>query len=336
MKNFLITGALGFIGSNFVNYMSCKYPHIKMLILDKKDYCSSIDNIDKQSLHNTEIVIGDISNKELVSYILLKHDIDTIIHFAAQSHVDNSFFNSIEFTISNVLGTHVLLETARLYHDKTKKLEKFIHVSTDEVYGQVTDDKARIETSILDPTNPYSASKAAAEFFVKSYYHSYKLPIIITRGNNVYGKNQFPEKIVPKFICKLLDGEKLTIHGNGTSQRNFIHIDDVSTAFETILLKGEIGQIYNISSDHNNEYTVLELAKMIIKLFYSEIDTNNQTELNKFITFVEDRKFNDCRYFISSEKLAKLGWKPVKTNFQDNIIELIEWYKTNKSRYNYH
>lgn len=335
MKNFLITGALGFIASNFVNYMSLKYPHAKFIILDKKDYCSSLENINKQCLHNTEIIIGDIANKELVLYILKKFGIDTIVHFAAQSHVDNSFFNSIEFTVNNVLGTHLLLETSRIYNDETHKIEKFIHVSTDEVYGQVIDNSARIENSLLDPTNPYAASKAAAEFFVKSYYYSYKFPIIITRGNNVYGPNQYPEKVIPKFICQLLDGEKLTIQGTGSSLRNFIHVDDVSTAFETILLKGEIGQIYNISSDHNNEYSIKELAKILIKLFHPNTNIDDENELDKYITHIEDRKFNDARYFISSERLYGLGWKPQKTDFNSNLKDLVDWYKQNKSRYNY-
>lgn len=335
MKNFLITGALGFIGSNFVNYMSLKYSHARFIVLDKKDYCSSIENINKQCLHNTEIIIGDIANKELVLYLLKKFEIDTVIHFAAQSHVDNSFFNSIDFTVNNVLGTHMLLEASRIYNDETHKIEKFIHVSTDEVYGQVIDNEARIESSVLDPTNPYAASKAAAEFFVKSYYYSYKFPIIISRGNNVYGPNQYPEKVIAKFICKLIQNEKLTIQGNGLSLRNFIHVDDVNTAFETILLKGEIGQIYNISSDHKNEYSIKDLAKMLIKLFHPDINVDDENELNNYITYVEDRKFNDARYFISSDKLYKLGWKPEKTNFIDNLKELIEWYRINKDRYSY-
>lgn len=335
MKNFLITGALGFIASNFVNYMSLKYPHARFVVLDKKDYCSSFENITKQSLHNTDIIIGDIRNKELVTYILEHYRVDTILHFAAQSHVDNSFFNSIDFTENNVLGTHMLLETARIYHDKTNSLEKFIHVSTDEVYGEVTDGDARIETSILDPTNPYAASKAAADFFVKSYFYSYNLPIIITRGNNVYGKNQYPEKVIPKFICKLLDGEKLTIQGTGENKRNFIHVDDVSTAFETILLKGETGHIYNISSDDSNEYSVIELAKTLITIFHPDenLENENKKTLSKYIEYIEDRKFNDARYFISSEKLKSLGWKPEKTDFTANLKELIDWYRENRNRY---
>jgi len=334
MKNFIITGALGFIASNFLNYLSSKYPHSHLIVLDKNDYCSSIENINKQSLHNVEIIIGDIANKELVTYILNKFNIDTVFHFAAQTHVDNSFYNSIDFTLNNVLGTHILLETCRVYHE-TNKLEKFIHVSTDEVYGQVIDNEIRIETSVLDPTNPYAASKAAAEFFVKSYYYSYKLPIIITRCNNVYGINQYPEKIIPKFICKLLNNEKLPIHGNGSNLRNYIHIDDVITAFETILLKGEIGQIYNISNNNNNnELSVIELAKMLINIFYPNVNVNDDEQLNNYIIYVDDRKFNDCRYFISSEKLNKLGWYATKTDIENNIKLLIKWYKENKNRYN--
>lgn len=333
MKNFLVTGALGFIASNFVNYMSKKYPNSNFIVLDKKDYCSSVENISQDTLKNTEIIIGDIRNHELVSFILHKYEIDNIVHFAAQSHVDNSFYNSIEFTKNNVLGTHNLLESARIYDEKTKKLEKFIHVSTDEVYGEVLDGKARCENAILDPTNPYAASKAAAEFFVKSYHYSYKLPIIITRGNNVYGKNQYPEKIIPKFICHLLEGKKLTVQGSGESKRNFIHIDDVITAFETILIKGKIGEIYNIGGNHDSEYSVVEIAHIILKLFYPDKNFDHVNMFKQYVEYVDDRHFNDARYFITSQKLEKLGWTPTKTNLKENLRELIEWYSQNKKRY---
>ncbi len=333
MKNFLITGALGFIASNFVNYMSKKYPDNNFIVLDKKDYCSSIENINQDTLKNTEIIIGNIKNHELVTFILHKYQIDNIVHFAAQSHVDNSFYNSIEFTENNVLGTHNLLESARIYHEKTDQLEKFIHVSTDEVYGEVLDGKARCENAILDPTNPYAASKAAAEFFVKSYYYSYKLPVIITRGNNVYGMNQYPEKIVPKFICRLLEGKKLTIQGSGQSKRNFIHVDDVVTAFETILLKGKIGDIYNIGGNHDSEYSVMEITYIILKLFYPEKDFSDNNNFEQYVEYVDDRYFNDARYFITSEKLEKLGWSPIKTDLKENLKELIKWYSQNKKRY---
>lgn len=325
MKNFLITGALGFIGSNFANYLSIKYPHIRIIILDKLSYCSSKSNIEMISLHNTKIVIGDISNKELVTYILNEYEIDHIIHFAASSHVSNSFYNSIEFTINNVLGTHYLLEATRVYHEKTGRIEKFIHISTDEVYGEVTDDIMRKENATLDPTNPYAATKAAAEFIVKSYFYSYKLPIIITRSNNVYGINQYPEKIIPKFICQMINNEKLTIEGDGTSRRNFIHVNDISSAIEIIILKGKLGETYNICAPDNCEYDVMTIAKTIIGLFDKNIEDN--------IEYVEDRKFNDCRYYIDAEKLKLLGWSAVRTNFVENVKELINWYKQNKGRY---
>lgn len=327
MKSCLLTGALGFVGSNFANYMSSKYPEVTFVILDILEYCASLENVNKKP--NVEIVIGDIQNNELIAYILRKFEIDTIIHLAAQSHVDNSFFNSIAFTKTNVLGTHVLLETARIYHEKTNKLHIFLHISTDEIYGEINDNIMRNETSPMKPTSPYASSKGAAELLVQSYSHSFKLPSIITRCNNIMGPNQYPEKIIPKFICQLLNNEKLTIQGNGSARRNFIHVDDTCTAFETILFNGEIGEIYNISADHKNEFNVMQVAEMLVELI------KPGESLDDHITYVEDRKFNDCRYYISSEKLEKLGWKPVKTDFTNELKELIEWYKINKGRYGF-
>lgn len=339
--NYLITGALGFIGSNFVNYYHRKYPEIKIIVLDKIDYCSSLQNItgeyiffdgidsyrESTSDDKIKIIKGNILDEEILFLILNKEEINIIIHFAAESHVDNSFNNSLNFTMNNVLGTHVLLEITRLYHEKTSNIKKFIHVSTDEVYGEVfdDDDEKRIEESTLDPTNPYAATKAAAEFIVKSYFYSYKLPIIITRANNVYGKSQFPEKIIPKFICQILDGNSVTIHGQGLAKRNFIHVDDISSAYDTIIEKGEIGSIYNISAPINSEFSVMEIARTLFNLM----------ETKENILHVPDRNFNDNRYYTSSEKLEKLGWQPTRINFIDNLKELIEWYRVNRNRYNY-
>lgn len=333
MKNVLITGAAGFILSNYVNYMSKKYPDIKFIVLDILDYCASLENIDKNP--NVEIVVGDIANKELVASTLNKYEIDIVVHGCAMTHVDHSFYNSIEFTKTNILATHILLETVRMYHEKTNGIKKFIYISTDEVYGQNLGYDAHNENSIMIPTNVYAATKGASELIVFAYYHSFKLPVIVTRCNNVIGIQQYPDKVAPKFICQLLNNEKLTIHGDGTSKRNFIAVEDTCTAFETVLLQGEIGQIYNISSDQNNEYSVMEVAKILIKLFYPNIDIENPEELNQYIEYVEDRKFNDARYFISSEKLQKLGWKPIKTNFVENLKELIDWYRIYKSRYGF-
>lgn len=323
----LVTGGCGFIGSNFVNYMSTKYPMGKFIVLDIMDYCASFENVNKNP--NIEIVVGDIGNKELVSYLLQKFEIDTIIHFAAQSHVDASFFNSIEFTKTNVLGTHTLLETVRMYNEKTNNIKVFFHMSTDEVFGPSTTDIMMTETSFLSPSSPYASSKVGAEALIQAYKHSYKLPVLIARSNNCYGENQFPEKIIPKFICNLLNNKKLPIQGAGTARRNFIEVNDTCMAIETILSKGELGEIYNISSDHANEYSVLEVAKILVEIIHPE------SNFEDYLEFVEDRKFNDCRYYISSDKLERLEWKPIKTNFLEEVTKLVEWYKINKTRYRF-
>lgn len=319
--NFLITGALGFIGSNFVNFYLDKHPNVKIIVLDKCDYCSSHLNITNPS---AKIIVGDILDDKLVKKILYEEHIDTVIHFAAESHVDNSFNNSLAFTKNNVYGTHVLLEEARLYNKDTGKIRQFIHVSTDEVYGEVKNNEMRTEKFILDATNPYAATKVGAESIAISYFKSYGLPVIVTRANNVYGKNQYPEKVIPKFICQLLEGKSVTIHGTGLTRRNFIHVDDVCSAYETIINHGVNGEIYNISAAKNSEFGVMEISQMLIKLTGSVEDA---------VSYVADRNFNDCRYYTSSEKLELLGWTPVKVNFEENLTELVEWYRINKSRY---
>ncbi len=318
----LISGALGFIGSNFVNYYQDKYPETKIVVLDKNDYCASIENITNSKI---KIVIGNILDFKLVSSILYENKIDMVIHFAAESHVDNSFNNSLEFTMTNVYGTHTMLEATRQYNNNTGNIKKFIHVSTDEVYSFSGDDEARTEEHPLKPTNPYASTKAAAEMMVNSYYESFKLPVITTRANNVMGINQFPEKVIPKFICQLLNNKPVTIHGQGLTRRNFIHVDDVCTAYETIIEHGQINEVYNISACKGNEFSVKEVADMLIDIV--------GTDKSKSISYVEDRNINDFRYYTSSEKLEKLGWKPVKTNFKEEVTKLVDWYKIHRGRY---
>jgi dTDP-glucose 4,6-dehydratase len=312
MKNILVTGGCGFIGSNFVNYMVNKYPQLNFINLDAMYYCASLDNITVSNKPNYEFVKGSVCDYNLVVYILKSKNIDTIVHLAAQSHVDNSFLESFKYTEDNVKGTHTLLEAVK----NTNLNIKFIHVSTDEVYGESElDDLPKIESDILCPSNPYAASKAAAEMYVNSYIHSYKLKAIITRGNNVYGPNQYPEKLIPKFIKLLNENKKCTIHGDGSSLRSFIHVDDVSAAFECILLNGVIGQIYNIGSCEHNEISVLDVTKTLIKLI------KNDEDYAKYIEFVKDRPFNDKRYFISNLKLRNLGWEQ-QIDFIDGIKSL--------------
>lgn len=315
--NLLVTGCCGFIGSNFVNYYFKENPNANIVNLDAMYYCASEQNINPD-IRNSEryhLVKGNLCSYDLIINILNIYKIDTVIHFAAQSHVQNSFDNALQYTNDNVVGTHTLLEACRKYG----KIVRFIHISTDEVYGEsmlTENEEKKHEGSVLCPSNPYAATKAAAELIAKSYYHSFKMPIIITRGNNVYGPNQYPEKLIPKFIQQLTNGEKVTIQGDGTNVRAFLHVNDVCSALTHVLEKGEIGEIYNIGSDDNNEYTVLQIAHMLIEKI------KKTTDYNEWITYVEDRPFNDKRYYISNQKVKDLGWT-IDTDFEKGLDELI-------------
>jgi dTDP-glucose 4,6-dehydratase len=307
--NILVTGGCGFIGSNFINYI-LKKNSIKIYNIDCLNYCANEKNIREHP--NYKFIKGDITSKDLVLYILNEYSIDGIIHFAAQSHVDNSFDNSLQYTMDNIYGTHVLLQAAKEYG----KIKRFLHFSTDEVYGEVDIDHPGChEKSLLNPTNPYAATKAAAEFLVRSYYHSFKLPVVIVRCNNVYGPNQYPEKLIPKFIKLLKEGKKLTIHGKGDTRRNFIWAEDVAIATELIYNKGEINEVYNIGT--TQEYSVLEVADILIR------SITEDGVLENHIEYVEDRPFNDFRYSIDSSLLKNLGWEEQYTNFIKNISSLI-------------
>jgi len=316
MKNLLVTGGCGFIGSNFINYIF-KKNNYKIINLDAMYYAANETNVlqEIRESPNYTFIKGNLCSKDLITHILKTYSIDKVIHFAAQSHVQKSFDDSLQYTQDNILGTHILLECCRHYG----KLERFIHVSTDEVYGEsmnTLNEQSKSEQSILCPTNPYAATKAGAELIAQSYNHSFKMPIIITRGNNVYGANQYPEKLIPRFIQQLKNNEKVTIQGKGTAVRAFLHAYDTASAFECILEKGTIGEIYNIGCDEGMEYSVMEVARLLIKMIQNTEDYDN------WITYIEDRPFNDQRYYISNEKVKKLGWS-IKQNFIDGIKDLI-------------
>jgi UDP-glucose 4,6-dehydratase len=303
-KVLFITGGAGFIGSNFINKLFEKTHKYKVINFDALYYCSDQNNVEKKirDSQDYEFIHGNLQSYDLLKYIFECNAITHIIHFAAQSHVQNSFTDSIQYTKDNILGTHNLLEVARLY---CPTLEQFIHCSTDEVYGESmleVDEQHKTEQSVLCPTNPYAASKAAAEMLVQSYNHSFNMPIIITRGNNVYGPNQYPEKVIPRFIKQLKNGDKVTIQGDGSCVRAFLHAYDTANAFITVLEKGKIGEIYNIGCDEGMEYSILDVAKILIKKI------KNTEDYSKWITYIEDRPFNDKRYYISNEKLKNLGW----------------------------
>ena len=313
----LVTGGCGFIGSNFVNYYFKQNTDATIVNLDAMYYCASETNVCEEVRNSDRyhLVKGNLCSYDLIANILNIYQIDTIIHFAAQSHVQNSFEDALQYTHDNVQGTHTLLEASRKYG----KIVRFIHISTDEVYGESMlneNEEKKNENSILCPTNPYAATKAAAELIAKSYYHSFKMPIIITRGNNVYGPNQYPEKLIPRFIQQLQQDQKVTIQGDGSNVRAFLHVNDVCSALQLVLENGEIGEIYNVGSDDHHEYTVLQIAHILIEKIKGTITHND------WITYIEDRPFNDKRYYISNEKVKQLGWT-IDVDFNKGIDELI-------------
>eukprot|EP00158_Paraphelidium_tribonemae_P001595 Partr_v1_DN24582_c0_g1_i1_m19840 putative Polysaccharide biosynthesis protein len=315
-KVIMITGGAGFIASYVVRHFVLQYPEYTIVSYDKLDYCASVNNTAAlDSKPNFRFEQGDITDPVRTLDVLKKHNVDTIMHFAAQSHVDLSFGNSYSFTHNNVMGTHVLLECA-----KNVKLKRFIHVSTDEVYGEVPDGESDLlETALLCPTNPYAASKAAAEMIVNSYYKSFKLPVIIVRSNNVYGPHQFPEKIISKFSCLLNRGQKLCLHGDGSPTRRYLFAGDAADAFDTIFHRGSIGHIYNIGS--RDEIANKDLCHLLLAEFGIA-----RADFAKWTEFTPDRPFNDMRYAVDCSKLSALGWTQ-KTPFADGLKLTVDWYR---------
>ncbi len=316
LDGLFVTGGCGFIGSNFITYFCKQYPEIPVYNYDALYYSGNIENIDEtvRFSKNYHFIQGNLQDIQKLKFLFQKETISHVIHFAAQSHVQSSFDDSLQYTYDNVVGTHTLLEVNRLYNPH---LQKFIHVSTDEVYGEssMNSSESKQETSLLCPTNPYAATKAAAEMLAQSYYHSFNLPILITRSNNVYGPNQYPEKLIPRFIQLLKDNKPVTIQGEGTCLRSFLHVNDSSRAFDLLVRKGKIGEIYNIGC--SNELSVLKIAQLLIEKI------QNTTEYSSWIEYISDRPFNDKRYFINSDKLETLGWSP-QESFLEKLYELCD------------
>jgi dTDP-glucose 4,6-dehydratase len=320
--NILVTGGSGFIASHLVDRL-ISYGHF-VVNLDKLDYCSYDNTKSMNGIY--KFIQGNICNKELVWFIFNEYKINVIYHLAAQTHVDNSFFNSTQFTTDNIVGTHNLLECTREYNEinSADKILKFIHMSTDEVYGEIKEGENECsETSLLKPTNPYSATKASAELLASSYYYSFKLPIKIIRCNNVFGPRQYPEKVIPSFIYNLLNNEKCQIHGFGNTERHFIYVENVIDAILIISEQGNINEVYNIAT--NECYKIKDLAKMLIKKI-KNVNILNHKDLENYVNYIDDRKFNDYRYLINSNKLEKLGWKN-KINFEEGLNKTIEYFK---------
>jgi len=320
----LVTGGCGFIGSNYINaLLRTKLFNGEafdiVINVDKLDYCSAENNVVCDAGDVNYIFIkGSVCDKDLLRSLFESYSIEYIVHFAAQTHVDNSFDNSIDYTLDNIVGTHQLLECCRLYG--RGNIKRFIHMSTDEVYGELSTIhcKDSDETALLNPTNPYAATKAGAEFIVRSYYYSYNIPIVIIRCNNVYGERQYPEKIIPKFITLLKENKKLTIHGTGLTRRNFIYIDDVVRAINIIATEGADNNVYNIGS--TDEYNVVEIATILLHLI-----KGTGEKIEDWVEYTKDRNFNDFRYAIDTTKLNAIGWKK-SVPFHDGLNKTVEWY----------
>ncbi len=310
----LVTGGAGFIGSNFVRYILKGYPGWKITNLDKLTYAGNLENLaDIQDQPGYRFVKGDITDRKLVDK-LLSQGFDAIVNFAAESHVDRSILNASPFIETNVKGTQVLLEGARKH-----EMQRFIQVSTDEVYGSI--DSGRFtEESSLSPNSPYSASKAAADLLCRAYFKTHHLPAIITRCTNNFGPFQFPEKIIPLAITNVLEGRSIPVYGDGLNIRDWIYVHDHCRAIDLIMQKGQPGETYNISS--GNEKTNLELIHKLLEL------------LNKprsLIQFVADRPAHDRRYAMDSSRIAReLGWKPAYS-FEEALSATVDWYLKNES-----
>ncbi|NQX66707.1 dTDP-glucose 4,6-dehydratase [Paenibacillus alba] len=310
----LVTGGAGFIGSNFVHYMLDRYPNYEIINLDALTYAGNLENLTSiQENSQYTFIKGDITNEELVSSILAQ-GVDRVVHFAAESHVDRSILEPDIFVKTNVLGTQVLLEAARKH-----AVKKFVHVSTDEVYGSLGETGLFTEETPLAPNSPYSASKAGSDLLVRAYHETFGLPINITRCSNNYGPYQFPEKLIPLMIANALNDKSLPVYGDGLNIRDWLYVEDHCSAIDLVLHKGVDGEVYNIGG--NNERTNIQIIQTILR------------ELNKpesLMQFVKDRPGHDRRYGIDATKITnELGWKP-KHNFETGIHETIRWYLENQ------
>lgn len=317
MKNILVTGAAGFIGSNYAEYMVNNHPEYNLVILDKLTYAGNLNNL-KQVENKITFIQGDICDLELVTDIFTKYNIDAVVHFAAESHVDNSIKTPFIFTQTNVIGTHTLLEVAKRVWGEGST-NKFVHISTDEVYGTLGEEGYFTEKSPIKPNSPYSASKASSDLIALAYHETFKMNVSVTNCSNNYGPYQHNEKLIPHMIKLALNDEKLPVYGKGLNIRDWLFVEDHCQAIDLVLHNGKAGERYNIGG--HNEKRNIEIVKLILKHLGKSED---------LISFVEDRKGHDYRYAIDPTKIKnELGWEP-KTKFEDGIVKTIDWYLEHK------
>jgi dTDP-glucose 4,6-dehydratase len=313
--NLLVTGGAGFIGSNFVRYILDKYPEYRVVNLDKLTYAGNLENltgVDNDPRYAFEK--GDICDKSRVQLCVTRYEIDAIVNFAAESHVDRSILGATDFVQTNIVGTNVLLEVV-----KELNVNKFMQVSTDEVYGSLGPKGLFTEETPLHPNSPYSASKTSADMLALAYQHTFGLPVLVTRCSNNYGPFQFPEKLIPLMIANALNDKPLPVYGDGMNVRDWLHVKDHCSAIDQVLHKGHVGEIYNIGG--NNEKTNVEIVKLILK---------SLRKPDSLISYIKDRPGHDRRYAIDSGKIKReLGWQPLYT-FEKGIEETIQWYVNNQ------
>ena len=315
MQRIVITGGAGFAGSHIVDKFQQRYPTSEIIVFDRMTYAGDVRNLMPHLVSGrVRLVVADVA--ELDACMRIVEGADLVVHAAAESHVDNSFGNSREFTRTNVLGTHCLVEACR-----AQRVPRIIHISTDEVYGEVMEGAAD-EEGLLNPTNPYSASKAAAEMIIRGYIRSFDAQVLLIRANNLYGIRQYPEKIIPRFICHMLLDRKLPLHGDGKARRHYLSARDFADAVVLLAERGEIGQTYNVGT--TEEYTNHEIASLVAQSFGRKPE--------EVIEYVSDRPFNDSRYSISWDKLARMGWAP-RRRLATDLSGLVDWFQDNLDRY---
>ena len=327
-SSILVTGGAGFIGSHVVRRLVNRYPNYQIVNLDSLTYAGNLENLtDIEKLPNYKFVKVDITDADAVEKIFADFNIDGVIHLAAESHVDRSISDPMAFIKTNILGTVVLLNAARKQWAGNFEGKRFYHISTDEVYGSLGEEGMFVETTPYDPRSPYSASKASSDHIVRAYFHTYKLPVVISNCSNNYGPNQFPEKLIPLSINNIKNSKPIPIYGKGENIRDWLYVEDHASAIDTIFHKGVTGETYNVGG--NNEWKNIDLIKLLCRVMDEKLGREAGTS-EKLITYVTDRAGHDLRYAIDSTKLKNdLGWEP-SIQFPEGLAKTVDWYLANQ------
>lgn len=328
MKKILITGGAGFIGSHVVRLMVNKYPDVHIYNLDKLTYAGNLENLrDIESASNYTFLKGDIADHELMRNWFKEYDFDGVIHLAAESHVDRSIENPLEFVNTNIVGTLSLLNAARTQWNGQYEGKRFYHISTDEVYGSLGEEGFFTEETAYDPRSPYSSSKASSDHLVRAYFHTYGLPVVISNCSNNYGSFQFPEKLIPLMINNIIKEKSLPVYGKGENIRDWLWVNDHASAIDVIYHNGKLGETYNIGG--NNEWRNIDLLKVLCRIMDRKLN-RQEGSAERLITYVKDRAGHDMRYAIDATKLKdELGWEP-SLQFEEGLEKTIDWYMENQ------